>query len=106
MNGQGVVIDTRKETMAIETKKFVDEFMASDAYKEIQKLRPFKYKVAKVYYNIRAWFDRNYNLLCHKDKCVKITFGKYGEKYYEYNNIITATSNNLRSLGNGFFKIK
>ena len=51
--------------------------------------------------SIRAFFDRSWQLLFNKEKCVKIYFQ---DNWFRYNDIVNDGTNDLRCLGNGWYK--
>ena len=53
-------------------------------------------------FNPIPWWDRNYNLLFHRSKCMNLVFMG---NYIAYNDCIFNGTNVCRCLGNGWFKI-
>ncbi len=51
---------------------------------------------------IISWIDRNYNILFHKNSCLKIDFGDYIPKYGDI--FSTPKDKRLVCLGNNWFK--
>jgi hypothetical protein len=51
---------------------------------------------------MKEYIDRNWNLLFHRKKCVKITFWS---ELFEYNKILkTPIGESFRCLGNNWYK--
>ena len=53
--------------------------------------------------NVIAFFDRNYNLIFNKKRCLQLFFGQH---WYEYNDCVSTFRGNLRCLGNSWYIIK
>ena len=55
--------------------------------------------------SIIAFFDRRYNLLFHKDKCIKIKFSDSDYNSLKYDDVVaTIIGRQLRYMGKNYWK--